>query len=123
MLKHESITDEILASFYAFYNALGYGFLEKVYQNALFLELQHRGLKIEAQKKIAVYFRDRQVGEYYADIIVENKVIIELKAEVTLHPAHDKQLRNYLKATNIEVGLLLNFGEKPQFRRNYFENT
>lgn len=120
---HEDITNEIISAFYEVYNQLGYGFLEKVYENALIKELISRGLSCKKQKSIKVYYKDEVVGEYFADIIVENKVIIELKATENLCEEHTYQLINYLKATNIEVGLLLNFGKKPQVSRKIFTNN
>ncbi len=101
---------------------MGYGFLEKVYERALLLELRSRGLSCTKQYPISVYYEDNLVGEYFADIFVEQKVIIELKAATTLIDEHECQLINYLKATEIEIGLLLNFGPKPQFKRKIFSN-
>ncbi len=121
-LLHKQLTEKIISTFFDVYNELGYGFLEKVYQNALFLELKKRGFSVEAQKQIRVYYKGYQVGEYYADIIVNNTVILELKAAKTLVKEHEWQLLNYLKATGIEVGLLLNFGLSPEFRRKIFDN-
>lgn len=115
-------TDSIIAAFYEVYNTLGYGFLERVYQNALYLELLQRGFDCKAQYPIKVKFKGREVGEYYADILVNNCVIVELKSVDRLLRAHELQLINYLKATDIEVGLLLNFGESPQIRRKIFTN-
>ena len=115
-------TDGIIAAFYEVYNTLGYGFLERVYQNALYLELLQRGFDCKAQYPIKVKFKGREVGEYYADILVNNCVIVELKSVDRLLCAHELQLINYLKATDIEVGLLLNFGESPQIRRKIFTN-
>jgi GxxExxY protein len=114
------ITEKILASFYEVYNTLGYGFLERVYQNALYKELKRQGLKVEAQKEIKVFYKDEEVGLYFADMLVENKVILELKSAECIHPSHEAQLLNYLKATDIEVGLLLNFGLRPTFIRRVF---
>lgn len=105
------------------YNKLGYGFLEKVYENALSLELKSNGLQINKQLPIEIFYFESQVGKYFADIVVENKVIIEIKTEENIHPAHEAQLLNYLKATEIDVGLLLNFGKQPQFKRMIFENN
>jgi GxxExxY protein len=119
---HSEITEQIIKCFYNVYNELGYGFLEKVYQNALFLELRNSGLFCEAQKHIKVYYKETQVGEYFADIIVNNSVIIELKAAEALVEEHEFQLINYLKATEIEVGVLLNFGKRPEIRRKIFTN-
>lgn len=119
---HKDLTDTILKGYFNVYNSLGYGFLEKVYENAMLIELSHLGLNVHKQVPIKVYFKDIQVGEYYADIVVEDKVIIELKAAESLCEEHEFQLINYLKATEIEVGLLLNFGKKPQFKRKIFTN-
>lgn len=121
-LLHKDITDKIIKAFYEVYNELGYGFLEKVYENALFIELTSLGLICEKQKKINVFYDNQLVGEYFADIIVNNAVIVELKAAETLCEEHEFQLLNYLKATDIEVGLLLNFGKKPQFKRKILTN-
>lgn len=121
-MLEKDLTNKIIKAFYHVYNTLGYGFLEKVYENSLLLELQKSGLCCEKQKKINVYYEDSLVGEYFADIIVNNKVIIELKAADNLCYKHECQLINYLKATNVEVGLLLNFGKEPQFRRKIFTN-
>ena len=119
---HADLTDKIIKCFYTVYNELGYGFLEKVYENSLCNELRNAGLKVYAQQPIDVYYKTDLVGEYYADIIVDNKVIIELKAIETLREVHGNQLVNYLKATDIEVGLLLNFGLKPEVKRKIFTN-
>ena len=121
-LLHKKITDAVLKAYYDVYNDLGYGFLEKVYQNAMYFELKSLGYKVEAQKQIKVYFRNQLVGEYYADILIEDKIIIELKACELLMNVHVAQLMNYLKATEIEVGLLLNFGEEPEFKRIIYTN-
>lgn len=121
-LKHSNITELILKSFYKVYNELGYGFLEKVYQNALFLELTSAGLYCEKQKAIKVFYNEQIVGDYFADIIVEDTVIVELKAAEAIIEEHEFQLINYLKATEKEVGLLLNFGKKPEFKRKIFSN-
>lgn len=121
-ILHKDITDKIIRKFYKVYNELGYGFLEKVYENALFFELRSLGLFCEKQKPIKVYYQEQLVGEYFADIIVNQSVIIELKAAEGLVEEHEFQLVNYLKATEIEVGLLLNFGKKPIFKRKVFSN-
>ena len=121
-LLHKEITDKILKSFYTVYNVLGYGFLEKVYGNALYIELAKMGLKVIKQHPIKVQYDEQQVGEYFADLIVEDLVIVELKAAEGIVEEHEHQLLNYLKATTIEVGLLLNFGRKPQFKRKVFQN-
>ena len=121
-LLHKSITDVILKVYYEVYNELGYGFLEKVYQNAMYFELKSLGYKVEAQKQIKVYFKRQLVGEYYSDLLVEDKVIVELKATELLMNVHVAQIMNYLKATPIEVGVLLNFGEEPEFKRIIYTN-
>lgn len=123
MLLHQEITDKILKSFFNVYNTLGYGFLEKVYENSLLIELCENGLKTIQQISIPVYYHQKQVGNYFADLLVENKVIIELKACENIINEHEIQLLNYLKATNFEVGLLLNFGTKPEFKRKIFSNN
>jgi len=122
-MLHKEITDRIIACFYKVYTNLGYGFLEKVYENAMLIELNKNGLKAISQYPIKVNYNGVSVGEYFADIIVEDKVIIELKASANLVPENILQLQNYLKATNIEVGLLLNFGKKPEIRRKTFHNN
>ena len=121
-MLHQQITDKIIKCFYEVYNILGYGFLEKVYENALYNELILSNLRCERQKKIEVFYKESQVGEYYADILVENKIILELKVAEAICEEHEFQLINYLKATNLEVGLLLNFGKKPGIKRKIFTN-
>jgi GxxExxY protein len=123
-LKHFEITDKILHVFFKkVYRQLGYGFLEKVYLNAMVIELGRMGLKVETQVKIVVYYDGFIVGEFYADLVVEDKVIVELKAIKQLTNADEAQLLNYLRATPYEVGLVLNFGPKPEFRRKAFDNV
>lgn len=119
-LIHAELTAMVIQAFYTVYNALGYGFLEKVYENALAIELRRHGLRVQQQAPIKVFYAGQVVGEYFADLLVEDKVIVELKAAEALSPAHEAQLLNYLKATGISVGLLLNFGPKPTFRRKIF---
>ena len=121
-LLHKDITEEIISAYYYVYNELGYGFLEKVYENAMLIELKNRGFKVESQKIIKVHFKDSIVGEYFADIIVEDKIILELKSCEALAPEHEVQLFNYLKATDIEVGLQFNFGKRAAFKRKVFTN-
>ncbi|MGA9348991.1 MAG: GxxExxY protein [Anaerolineae bacterium] len=121
-MLHEEITGAIIKAFYMVYNTLGYGFLEKVYENALVHELTKLGLKVCQQMPIKVYYAGQLVGEYFADLVVEGCVIVEIKAAESLRPEHAAQLLNYLKATEIEVGLLLNFGPKPEFTRKIFTN-
>ncbi len=113
----------ILKQFYRVYNDLGYGFLERVYQNALYFALTDIGLKCEAEKPIKVYHDDRVVGEYKADLLVEDCVILELKACEDINAAHEAQLINYLRATDIEVGYLLNFGKNAKFIRKVYSNN
>jgi GxxExxY protein len=121
-LKHGLITDRILGVFYDVYNELGYGFLESVYHRSLMLALESAGLKACSRVNIPVWFRGHQVGKFEADILVENCVLLELKAARSLDSSHRAQLMNYLRATEIEVGLLLNFGERPEFKRVVFDN-
>ena len=120
--KHTDITEKIIKAFYKVYNTLGFGFLEKVYENAMFIELKNMGLFVEKQRRIKVFYEGLEVGDYFADLIVDEKVIVELKASEALCEEHEFQLINYLKATEIEVGLLLNFGKKPEFKRKIFTN-
>jgi GxxExxY protein len=118
----KELVDIILSEFYIVHNDLGYGFLERVYQNALYFALKDEGLKCETEKSINVYHNGRVVGEYRADLLVEDKILLELKACETINPAHEAQLINYLKATNIEIGYVLNFGRKAEFSRKIFTN-
>ncbi len=121
-LIQKEITQKIIQAYYHVYNTLGYGFLEKVYMNALITELADMGLKCEKQKPINVFYKDKIVGEYFADVVVNDSVIVELKAAECLIEAHEMQLINYLKATKLEVGVLLNFGKEPEFKRKVFTN-
>ena len=121
-LLHEELTNAIIKTFYEVYNELGYGFLEKVYQNSMYLELKNKGYKVEAQKVISVYYKGIEVGEYYADLVVEDIIILELKAAECIVKDFENQIINYLRGTDCEVGLLLNFGKKPEFKRKIFEN-
>lgn len=118
--KYSDITEKIIKCSYDVYNSLGSGFLEKVYENALTLKLKKSGLKTEQQFPINVNFENEVVGEFFADILVEDKVIVELKALKELIDIHEAQLINYLKATKIEVGLLINFGPNIQIKRRVF---
>ncbi|MCU0572465.1 MAG: GxxExxY protein [Syntrophobacteraceae bacterium] len=121
--KHGDVTQKIIRIFYEVYNTLGHGFLEKVYENALALRLRKEGLNVVQQQAVTVYFDNVGVGDYFADLVVEDKVILELKAAAQLAAEHHAQLLNYLKATEYEVGLLLNFGPKPQVVRKAFDNN
>ena len=121
-LVHSELTEKIIGVFYEVYNELGHGFLESVYEQALAVAFAEHQIFFERQIAIPVWFRAHQVGDFRADLLVENKVILELKAGRAIEAAWEKQLLNYLRATQIEVGLLLNFGPAPQFRRLVFEN-
>ena len=121
-MLHENITKKIIEAYYKVYNSLGYGFLEKVYENALKIELKRTNLRVDQQKNVKVFYNEFEVGDYFTDLIVEDLVIVELKAAEILCEEHEAQLINYLKATNLEVGLLLNFGKKAEFKRKVFSN-
>jgi GxxExxY protein len=120
---HQDKTEKIIQAYYKVYNTLGFGFLEKVYHNAMLIELRRMGFECKSQTPISVFYEAFLVGEYYADIIVDDCVIIENKATEMLIEDHAFQIINYLKATNIEVGLLLNFGKRPGFKRLIFTNN
>jgi len=122
-LKHGKITEQIIRVFYEVYNELGDGFLESVYQKSLVIALSSTGLGVCSPIEIPVWFRGVRVGSFEADVLVENSVLLELKAAHCLNSAHRAQLMNYLRATEIEVGLLLNFGLKPEFKRLVFDNS
>ena len=119
---HTNLTDKIIKCFYTVYNTLGFGFLEKVYENAMIIELQKAGMRAEKQKPIKVNYENKLVGEYFADIVVEDSIILELKAAEYIVEEHELQLVNYLKATELEIGLLLNFGKTPEIKRKIFTN-
>jgi GxxExxY protein len=121
-LKHENLTGGIIKVFYDVYNELGFGFAESVYKKAMALALTEAGMSVAAKMPITVRFRGVSVGEFEPDLTVETAVILELKSVRALDPAHEAQLLNYLRATDIEVGLLLNFGPKPQMKRLIFDN-
>jgi len=120
---HKELTYKIIGVFYDVYNELGHGFLESVYQKSLGLALQAAGLDARWPIAIPVWFRGHQVGHFEADMLVEKCVLLELKAVRTLDGSHHFQLLNYLRATEIEVGLLLNFGVRPEFKRLVFDNS
>jgi GxxExxY protein len=120
-MLYEEVTSKIIKAFYNVYNTLGTGFLENVYEKALLIELKEFGLKVEPQKEIEVFYKNKVVGKYRADIVVENKIIIELKAVSQIVELHKAQLINYLKATNYRLGFLVNFGDKLEFKRIIFE--
>ena len=119
---HGEITKEIIGAAFEVWKVLGYGFLEKVYENALLEELKSRGLKAEAQKPAIVFYKNRIVGEYCVDILVEDSVILELKALERLNDIHELQLKNYLRATGIELGLLINFGKSVEIKRKFVKS-
>lgn len=122
-MKHKELTDQIIKIFYKVYNTLGYGFIEKIYENAMMIEFRKAVIPAVSQSPIRVVYEGELVGEHSADIVVGNKVIVELKAVKCLIPDHHAQLLNYLKATDIEVGLLFNFGPKPEISRKVFDNN
>ena len=121
-LKHSTVTEKIIGVFYDLYNELGYGFLESTYAEAMVIALHQSGLSAIREVPVPVWFRGKKVGQYLTDMVVENAVLLELKAARSLESAHEAQLLHYLRATEIEVGLLLNFGLRPQFRRLLFDN-
>lgn len=121
-ILHDDISEKIIRAYYKVYNDLGFGFLEKVYENAMFMELRSMGVFCIKQRPIKVYYKSQIVGEYFADIMVNDAIIIEIKAAEFLCEEDEHQLINYLKATDIEAGLLLNFGKSPQFKRSMFAN-
>ncbi len=123
MLKHFHVTEKILRAFYDVYRELGHGFLESVYQNAFVIAARDLGLRVEEQVPIPVLFRGQNVGDFRADVFVEGVVLVELKTVKTLDSAHLAQIMNYLKATNVELGMLLNFGPKPDFKRVVLESA
>jgi GxxExxY protein len=121
--KHADLTEQIIRAFYTVYNTLGYGFLEKEYVNALLLELRKLGLTVANESAIDVLYAGKVVGEYFADLVVNGVVIVEVKAARGLAEEHEARLLNYLKATHFEVGLLLNFGPKAEIKRKAFDNA
>ncbi len=120
--KHAELTEQIIGIFYEVYNELGSGFLEKVYEEAMALVLRAKGIEVQCQTPVPVWFRGSKIGSYEADLVVAGVVLVELKACKVLDSSHEAQLLNYLRSTKIEVGLLLNFGPRPQVRRFAFEN-
>lgn len=122
-LKHKELTETIIGVFFEVYNELGHGFLESVYENAFETALTSRGLDVRRQIEVPVWFRGHKVGDFVADMLVERTVLLELKAVPTLDSSHEAQFLNYLRATEIEVGLLFNFGIKPEFKRLAYDNS
>ena len=120
--KHIQLTEKIIGVFYEVYNELGFGFLESVYEHAMCIALRQAGLSVECQVPITVYFRGVEVGYFKADLLVEASILLELKSARALEAAHKSQLANELRATDIEVGLLLNFGPTPEVKRIAFDN-
>lgn len=121
-MKHAQVTERIIGVFYEVYNELGHGFLESVYENAMVIALRQKGLEVEQQYQTPVWFRGNKIGAFCADLLVEGKIIVELKAVRSIDPSHEAQLLNYLRATEIEVGLLFNFGIKPEMKRRIYDN-
>jgi len=122
-VKHKALTEEIINVFYKVYNSLGYGFLEKVYENAMVIEFETREIPVVQQAPIKVHFEGRVIGEYFADLLVDGKVIVEIKAAKNLAFENEAQLLNYLKATDMAEGLLLNLGPEPKIKRKVFDNV
>jgi GxxExxY protein len=121
--KHWDLCHQIVGVYYSVYNELGYGFLEAVYEETLAIGLTESGLQVARQVATPIWFRGRSIGEYKADLVVNDAVLLELKAARILDTSHEAQTLNYLRATDIEVALLLNFGPKPHFKRFVFENS
>ena len=122
-LMHSEITERVIRCFYDVFNELGFGFIESVYHESMIISLRSTGLAVETKVQVPVYFQCVRVGSFFADLFVERKVALELKAVDSLSTAHESQLLNYLKASDLEVGLLMNFGPKPTFKRFYFDNA
>jgi len=120
--KYKELTEKIIEIFYRVYNKLGYGFLEKVYEKAMMIEFKKENISAVSQSAIKVLYEGEIVSEYFADILILGKIIVEIKAVKNIAEEHEAQLLNYLKATDIEVGLLLNYGPKPKFKRKAFDN-
>ena len=121
-MKHQDLTDKIIGVFYEVYNELGHGFLESVYEKAMIIAFEERGILVESQVEIPVWFHGQRAGIFYADLLIEKLVIVELKAVRTLDSSHEAQLLNYLRATEIEIRLLLNFGLRPEIKRRIYDN-
>jgi GxxExxY protein len=122
MFKDSELTDKIICSAYSVHNILGLGFLEKVYENALCLELKSLGFNVEQQAPIKVEYKGQLVGEYFADLLIDGKIILELKAVDNISPMHEIQLKNYLKGSRLELGLLINFGKSVEIKRKFHKN-
>ena len=122
-LKHRELTEKIIGVFYEVYNELGHGFLESVYEAAFEIALLSKGINVLTQIEVPVWFRGKKIGDFSADMLVEKTVLLELKGGSRLNPAHEAQLLNYLRATEIEVGMLFSFGLRPEFKRLVYDNT
>ncbi|MGI8733356.1 MAG: GxxExxY protein [Pyrinomonadaceae bacterium] len=122
-LKHRELTQKVIGVFFEVYNELGHGFLESVYQRAFELALIAKGLAVCRKIEVPVWFRGEKIGDFEAAVLVESLLLLELKAVRCLDAAHEAQLLNYLRATDVEVGILFNFGVKPEFKRFAFENS
>jgi len=120
--KHQELTELIIQAFYEVYNELGHGFLESVYEEAIYRVLRQKAVDVQRQSPLPVWFRGEQIGDFRADLIVAHTVIVELKAARALEPSHEAQLLNYLRASDLEIGLLLNFGPVPKIKRMVFAN-
>jgi GxxExxY protein len=120
--KHQELTEAIIRAFYEVYNELGHGFLESVYEEAMFRVLKGNGIAVQRQAPLPVWFRGEQIGDFRADLVVAGNVIVELKAAKALEPVHEAQLLHYLRTSDVEVGLLLNFGPIPKIKRLVFAN-
>jgi GxxExxY protein len=121
-MLHHALTEKIIGVFYDVYNELGHGFLESIYETAMVIALREKGLTVEQQVEVPVWFRGNKIGTFFADLFVEGVVIVELKAVRSIDPAHEAQLLHYLRSTEIELGLLLNFGVRPEIKRKIFDN-
>lgn len=121
--KHQELTEQIIGVFYEVYNELGHGFIEKIYEEAMARVLKARGFQVQQQASIPVWFRGETIGVYDADLVINSVVLVELKACKAIDPSHEAQLLHYLRSTEIEIGLLLNFGPRPQVRRLAFDNS
>ncbi len=123
VLKHRELTEKIIGVYYEVYNELGHGFLESVYETAFEIALKSKGIAVLRQIEVPVWFRGQKIGDFTADMLVEKFVLLELKAGRALVAAHEAQLLNYLRATEIEVGMLFSFGLKPEFKRLAYDNA
>ncbi len=121
-MLHHALTEKIIGVFYDVYNELGHGFLESIYETAMVIALREKGMTVEQQVEIPVWFRGQKIGTFFADLLVEGVVIVELKAVRSIDPSHEAQLLHYLRATEIELGLLLNFGVRPEIKRKIYDN-